>query len=351
MSFITIEGLSKKFDLIHAVKKFTLTIDQGELISFLGPSGCGKTTTLRMVAGFIEPTEGEIKIGEQMVVGRGTNLPPEERNLGMVFQSYAVWPHMTVFQNIAYPLKIKKKTKKEIKEKVAKVVEMVNLQDHVKKYPDQLSGGQQQRVALARALIMEPNLLLLDEPLSNLDAKLRDKMRGEIKNLQERTGVTIIFVTHDQIEALSMSDRIVVMNQGEIQQIGTPNEIYQSPENEFVADFIGKANFLKGKWQEAGEVLLDGTTITVPVNDASPSLAEKDVTLCYRPERIKIEKKKAMEKNQLEGKVTGLTYLGNLVEYVVQLNGVSIKVETSQSLGLAVGSEVIIELPEPVVFS
>lgn len=351
MSFVNIRGLSKKFDLVHAVKDFTLSIEKGELVSFLGPSGCGKTTTLRMIAGFVDPTEGEIEIDEKMVVGQGINISTEERNLGMVFQSYAVWPHMTVYQNIAYPLKIKKKSKKEIKSKVEEVVKLVNLQDHIQKYPDQLSGGQQQRVALARALIMEPDVLLLDEALSNLDAKLRDKMRNEIKSLQKRTGVTIIFVTHDQIEALSMSDRIVVMNFGEIQQVGTPTEIYATPANEFVADFIGKANLLKGTLQRSGEVTIDHTTLSIPVNQPNAALTGDNVTVCYRPEQITIEKRAETNQNQKVGKLIGHTYLGNIIEYVVQVEGVQLKVETSQPLNLSENAEVSLQLPEPIIFS
>lgn len=351
MSFVEIKGLSKKFDQVHAVNDFTLSIEKGELISFLGPSGCGKTTTLRMIAGFIDPTAGEITIDDEMVVGETTNIPTEERNLGMVFQSYAVWPHMTVFQNVAYPLKIKKMNKKEIKTKVEEVLQLVNLQDHVKKYPDQLSGGQQQRVALARALIMEPDVLLLDEPLSNLDAKLRNRMRNEIKTLQERTGVTIIFVTHDQIEALSMSDRIVVMNFGEIQQIGTPNEIYETPANPFVADFIGKANFLKGTLNRSGEVQLEGTNVSLPLSSLDLPANEEKVTLCYRPEQITIETVKENEESALTGQVVERTYLGNIIEYVIQMDSTQLKVETSQPKELPLGTEVAVTLPEPVIFT
>ncbi|WP_249869182.1 ABC transporter ATP-binding protein [Oceanobacillus saliphilus] len=348
MSFITINELTKQFNVVYAVKDFSLKIEKGEFISFLGPSGCGKTTTLRMIAGFIEPTEGKIQIGDELIYGQGVNLQPEERNLGMVFQSYAVWPHMTVFENIAYPLKIKKVNKKKIKDKVSQVVEMVNLQDHVKKYPNQLSGGQQQRVALARALVMEPSLLLLDEPLSNLDAKLRDKMRAEIKNLQTRTGVTIIYVTHDQVEALSMSDRIVVMNQGVIQQIGSPEEMYNSPTNEFVADFIGRTNFLKGR-RDGSSILLEGTSVVIPL-PASENSGKRDVTLCYRPESIKLVKRHNNDANHIQGQIVERTYLGNVIEYVVQVDDVQLKVETADKLNLPLQTNVAIELPEPVIF-
>lgn len=240
MSDVTLEHINKIYDENVVVKDFNLKIKEGEFVSFLGPSGCGKTTTLRMVAGLEQPTSGKILLGADIVNDDSTKIfvSPERRRIGMVFQSYAVWPHMTVFQNVAYPLKIKKIKKSELIERVAKAISQVRLNGLEKRYPHQLSGGQQQRVALARALVMKPRVLLLDEPLSNLDAKLREEMRVEIRELQREIKVTVIYVTHDQIEALTMSNRIVVMDKGVIQQIGTPEEIQRSPKNEFVKRFL-----------------------------------------------------------------------------------------------------------------
>src|SRR3990167_5372621 len=240
MSNVTLEHVQKKYGENRVVDDFSLKISEGEFVSFLGPSGCGKTTTLRMVAGLEEPTEGRILLGDEPVtdVGKKIFIPPEKRKIGMVFQSYAVWPHMTVFQNISYPLKIQKKKKAELQEVVEKVIKQVHLEGLEKRYPHQLSGGQQQRVALARALVMKPRVLLLDEPLSNLDAKLREEMRVEIKELQRQIKVTVIYVTHDQTEALTMSNRVVVMNQGVIQQAGKPEELKTNPSNAFVREFL-----------------------------------------------------------------------------------------------------------------
>jgi iron(III) transport system ATP-binding protein len=240
MSEVNLENVKKNYGDNVVVKDFTLTIKEGEFVSFLGPSGCGKTTTLRMVAGLEKPTSGKIFLGKDIVNDDSLKIfvPPEKRKIGMVFQSYAVWPHMTVFQNIAYPLKIKKVGKDELREQVSKAISQVRLNGLEKRYPHQLSGGQQQRVALARALVMKPRVLLLDEPLSNLDAKLREEMRVEIRELQREIKVTVIYVTHDQVEALTMSNRIVVMDKGIIQQIGTPEEIQKNPKNEFVKAFL-----------------------------------------------------------------------------------------------------------------
>ncbi len=240
MAVIRIDNVSKSFGKTEALKEFTAEFADGEFITLLGPSGCGKTTMLRMLAGFERPTSGAIMIDEKVMSSDKEFVPPEKRGIGMVFQSYAVWPHMNVFKNVAYPLKLRKLPKEEIREKVEHVLEIVNMQDLAERMPDELSGGQQQRVALARALVAEPGVLLLDEPLSNLDAKLRESMRREIKDLQKRLGISILYVTHDQSEALSMSDRVVVMNEGVIQQAGTPMEIFHQPANDFVDQFVGQ---------------------------------------------------------------------------------------------------------------
>ncbi|MEG0237038.1 ATP-binding cassette domain-containing protein [Cetobacterium sp.] len=240
MSYIKIDSIRKKFGKIEVLKGIDLSIEKGEFICFLGPSGCGKTTLLRIIAGLEKSNSGAIYLGKENI----TDLEPSKRNLSMVFQSYALFPNMTVFQNIEYGLKNKIKLKEDRKKKIEKVLELVGLLHIKDKYPDEMSGGQQQRVSLARALAMEPNILLLDEPLSALDAKVREKLRTEIKAIQEKLGITTIMVTHDQEEALTMANRIVIINGGEIVQIGTPEEIYNSPKDIFVADFIGKINFI-----------------------------------------------------------------------------------------------------------
>ena len=246
MSVITIDHVTKSFGDVKVLKEFTEEFKDGEFITFLGPSGCGKTTMLRIIAGFEKPTTGEIRIDGKVVSSKDVFVPPEKRGIGMVFQSYAVWPHMNVFDNVAYPLKIQKVPKAQIKEKVSEILEIVHLSQYANRMPSQLSGGQQQRVALGRALIGEPKLLLLDEPLSNLDAKLRESMRYEIKEIQRKLKITVVYVTHDQVEAMTMSDRVFVINRGVVQQVGSPIEIYRRPKNQFIADFVGKVNFIKG---------------------------------------------------------------------------------------------------------
>ena len=246
MSSVTIKNVTKAFGDNVVIASFNQEFKDGEFITLLGPSGCGKTTMLRMIAGFEKPTSGEIWIGDKLVSSDKVFLPPEKRDIGMVFQSYAVWPHMTVFENVAYPLHIKKIPKDEIRKNVEHVLRIVHLEQYQERIPSQLSGGQQQRVALARALVAKPKLLLLDEPLSNLDAKLRETMRFEIKEIQTTLGISVVYVTHDQTEAMAMSDRIILINRGQVQQVAPPAEIYNHPANQFVADFLGKVDFVKG---------------------------------------------------------------------------------------------------------
>lgn len=240
MSFVEFKNIAKSYGDVKIISDFNLKIEKGEFVSFLGPSGCGKTTCLRMVAGLEKNTSGSISIDGKIVSDIENKIftAPEHRNVGMVFQSYAVWPHMNVFDNIAYPLKIKKMPPSEIKNKVEEILEIVEMNNLGRRMPNELSGGQQQRVALARGLVMRPKILLLDEPLSNLDAKLREKMRVDIRNIQQLFKITCIYVTHDQVEAFSMSDKIVIMNKGDILQVGTPQEIRQNPNSDFVKDFI-----------------------------------------------------------------------------------------------------------------
>lgn len=317
MSTVTINNVTKSFGDVEVLKEFNQVFGDKEFITLLGPSGCGKTTMLRMIAGFEKPTSGEISIGDRVVSSPSTFVPAEKRDIGMVFQSYAVWPHMTVFDNVAYPLKIKKKSKAEIKEKVSKILEVVHLSQYADRLPSQLSGGQQQRVALGRALVAEPSLLLLDEPLSNLDAKLRESMRFEIKEIQKHFGITVVYVTHDQTEAMAMSDRIIVINRGVVQQIGTPSEIYRYPSNQFVADFVGKVNFLRGE-VKGGRIELVGLGQSIPYD--GPLTGKVVVTI--RPENISISTQGGM----LEGRIESMFYLGDVNDCRVSLNGEMVRV-------------------------
>ena len=311
MSEVRIEHVFKRFGDVTAVSDFDLTVKDGEFVSLLGPSGCGKTTSLRMIAGFERATEGEIYIGDHCVSShiKNTFVPPEKRDIGMVFQSYAVWPHMTVTENVAYPLKIQKVPKEERAARVAEMLKLVHLDEYGSRYPHQLSGGQQQRVALARALVMRPGLLLLDEPLSNLDAKLRESMRFEISSIQKELGITFIYVTHDQSEAMTMSDRVVVMSRGVIQQIGTPYEIYRNPANKMVADFIGLVNFVEGEVQ-GDRVYISGTGVSFPNTSGITGSA----TIAVRPENITMSR----TSGTIEGTLVHRFYLGDAVDYRVQ---------------------------------
>lgn len=311
MSEVRIEHVFKRFGDVTAVSDFDLTVKDGEFVSLLGPSGCGKTTSLRMIAGFERATEGEIYIGDHCVSShiKNTFVPPEKRDIGMVFQSYAVWPHMTVTENVAYPLKIQKVPKEERAARVAEMLKLVHLDEYGSRYPHQLSGGQQQRVALARALVMRPGLLLLDEPLSNLDAKLRESMRFEISSIQKELGITVIYVTHDQSEAMTMSDRVVVMSRGVIQQIGTPYEIYRNPANKMVADFIGLVNFVEGEVQ-GDRVYISGTGVSFP----NTSGVTGSATIAVRPENITMSR----ISGTIEGTLVHRFYLGDAVDYRVQ---------------------------------
>ena len=320
MASLSLKSIYKKYPGgVVAVSDFNLEIKDKEFIILVGPSGCGKTTSLRMIAGFERATEGEIYIGDHCVSShiKNTFVPPEKRDIGMVFQSYAVWPHMTVTENVAYPLKIQKVPKEERAARVAEMLKLVHLDEYGSRYPhqfaermpNQLSGGQQQRVALARALVMRPGLLLLDEPLSNLDAKLRESMRFEISSIQKELGITVIYVTHDQSEAMTMSDRVVVMSRGVIQQIGTPYEIYRNPANKMVADFIGLVNFVEGEVQ-GDRVYISGTGVSFPNTSGITGSA----TIAVRPENITMSR----TSGTIEGTLVHRFYLGDAVDYRVQ---------------------------------
>jgi iron(III) transport system ATP-binding protein len=320
--YLTLKNITKVFppqrtgNEVTAVSNANLDIEKGELVTLLGPSGCGKTTTLRMIAGFEFPTTGRIILDGQEI----NSLPPHKREMSMVFQSYAIFPHLNVFENIAYGLNVQRLPKSVIKERVNKVLDLVHLEGYGDRAPTQLSGGQQQRVALARALVMEPKVLLMDEPLSNLDAKLREEMRTEIRRIQKELNITSVYVTHDQIEAMTLSDRIVVMNQGIIEQIGTPVEIYRFPNSRFVADFIGRANFIPGEVCEK-----NGSMLTVNVfgeciglkNIKRDFYKQEAVTLIVRPEMIRIKKTGEL----FQGFIRRAVYLGDVIEYDVEVNG------------------------------
>ena len=320
--YLTLENIVKVFPPrggsleVTAVDGVSLEIEKGELVTLLGPSGCGKTTVLRVIAGFEFPTSGEIILDGQKI----NMLPPNKRSMSMVFQSYAIFPHLNVFENIAYGLNVMRLSQAEIQQRLGRILELVQLTGLDKRAPNQLSGGQQQRVALARALVMEPKVLLMDEPLSNLDAKLREQMRTEIRRIQSELGITSVYVTHDQLEAMTLSDRVVVMNQGQIEQIGTPKEIYRYPRSRFVADFIGRANFIpavcKGKENGALVVAVGDKrlTLTEVRGQFSPDQA---VTLIVRPEMIQIKEQGGM----FPAVVRRVAYLGNAVDYDLEVGG------------------------------
>ncbi|MBD1999892.1 ABC transporter ATP-binding protein [Leptolyngbya sp. FACHB-541] len=322
-SVVYLEGVSKIYPTaageIFAARDVTIDVQPGEFYSLLGSSGSGKTTTLRLIGGFEIPEYGRVWIGGEEV----TEQPPYRRNVHTVFQSYALFPHLTVAENIAYPLRIAKTNRAEVAERVEESLRMFQLKGMGDRRPSQLSGGQQQRVALARALISRPKVLLLDEPLSALDAKIREEVRQELRDLQKQTNLTFIYVTHDQEEALALSDRIAVMHNGQVQQIDTPKQIYDRPTSLFVAQFIGKANFLKGTVLEAnGEtaaVEVSGTKIWAASPGRSPTIGDA-VTLMIRPERLCLGEtaKTAKADNQLSGKVASVTYVGQLVELKVE---------------------------------
>ncbi len=308
---------------VVAVDDVSLDVDSGQLVVLLGPSGCGKTTLLRLIAGLERPEGGTIAIAGRPVVSasQGLYVPPEHRAIGMVFQSYAIWPHMTVYQNVAYALKNKGLSKSEIKRKVAQVLELVELQGLMDRPAPNLSGGQQQRVALARALVSEPQVLLFDEPLSNLDAKLRHQMRSELRRLQRDTGITAVYVTHDQEEALSISDRIVVMYEGRIEQVGSPFEIYNFPKTAFVASFVGTLNTAKAEVVDPGKRLLqiDGVQLQ-SAEDLDGKQKGDQVTIAIRPERFNFiaQEKKA---NILDCTIENITFLGSVVRVQVSVSG------------------------------
>jgi iron(III) transport system ATP-binding protein len=349
---ISIRGVVKRFGAVTAVDRADLFVRDGELFTLLGPSGCGKTSLLRLLAGFYQPDEGEIRFGERVVSG----LPPYERNIGMVFQNYALWPHMTVAGNVAYGLKLRKLGGAEIATRLAEGLRKVNLTGYESRYPGQLSGGQQQRVALARALVLNPDILLLDEPLSNLDAKIRVQVRAEIRKLQQELGITTIYVTHDQEEALSLSDRVAVMKDGRVLQVGRPKELYERPRTRFVADFVGTNNLVPGRVSgRAGAELMVDTAVGTLRAVSDVSVGERCV-LAIRPENVAVDAGAGSSAgNVVRGRVSFVSYLGSALRYDVEAgSGQVLKADIRDPWHhepLSIGREVAVSFPASVTLA
>jgi iron(III) transport system ATP-binding protein len=354
MARIDICGLAKSYtgrNAARAVDGIDLAIADGEVMALVGPSGCGKTTTLQLLAGFMKPDAGTITVGDRLVSSAKGVVPPERRRMSLIFQSYAVWPHKTVFENVAYGLEVRKLPRTEIAERVKRVLQTVRLTDLAQRYPNELSGGQQQRVALARAVVVEPETLLLDEPLSNLDANLREEMRFEIRRIHDTTGITMVYVTHDQAEAMVAADRIAIMQHGRIAQVGTAREIYERPASAFVATFIGRTNTIPGTLVEPGMVELCG--VRMRVRQEGDAIAAGPVTLCVRPHEVGLAAASAGDvggyhgngHNVLVGRVVRQTYLGDARDYLIDVGDVQFRVQGLPSDDHAVGSDVRLDLP------
>lgn len=351
MQDVRVENLVKHFGEVTAVAGVSFDVPKGQLLTLLGPSGCGKTTTLNMIAGFEDPDSGNVYVGDRLISSsvKKVLLPPHERNLGMVFQSYGLWPHLRVKENVAFGLQMRKADKRQISAAVEKALDLVRLTGMGDRYPSQLSGGQQQRVAFARALVYEPDVLLLDEPLSNLDAALREEMRLELKELQSQTGITTIFVTHDQIEAMVMSDTIIVMNNGHIEQMGSPREVYQNPANQFVAGFVGISNFLSAEVIGAARddglipIKIGDTAIFCNMNGAKKG---SKVTLSIRPEDL-VTVSKEIEKdsfNTLKCTIEKSVYMGGMLELWVNAYGQQIRIHGHRIPPLITGDTIFVQI-------
>jgi putative spermidine/putrescine transport system ATP-binding protein len=327
---VALSDVTKRFGSVEAVSHVSLQVDEGEFFSLLGPSGCGKTTMLRMLAGFISPTAGSISIGGINVTG----LPPEKRDVGIVFQNYAIFPHMNVYDNIGFGLRMRKLPRAEIEKRVSAALEQVGLRGYENRYQREMSGGEQQRVALARVLVTQPRILLLDEPLSALDKKLREEMKYWIRDLHAQLGITAVYVTHDQGEALTMSDRIAVMRNGAVEQIGTPREVYEQPQTHFVTDFIGESNILPARVLDVDSqyvrLTLAGFTVMAPRRDVS---RDQQVSLVVRPEHVLLGLDgERRELNRLTGRVTKELYHGSLIRYELQVGEHSLVAESQNTL-------------------
>jgi iron(III) transport system ATP-binding protein len=346
MSFLELSGLTKRYGALTAVDNVSLAIDKGLLVSLLGPSGCGKTTTLRLIAGFLEPDGGEIRVGGRRISAPGATEAPERRNMSMIFQSYALWPHMTIFDNVAYGLKLRKIGRSEIKKRVDAILDATRLSPLAGRYPGELSGGQQQRVSLARALVIEPETLLLDEPLSNLDANLREEMRFEIRRLHDEFRYTTVYVTHDQSEAMTTADLIVVMNQGVVEQVGTPQDVYEKPQSEFVAHFIGGSNIFRGRWDGNDTVDCgDGLMLRC---ESGEFAKEGDTAVSIRHHCIQLSAARpdTVGTNWISGNVTRQSYLGQYRDYLVTLaSGATARTITPVDVDIEKGQTVWLHLP------
>jgi iron(III) transport system ATP-binding protein len=341
---VELRNLTKRYGPLAVVDNVSLRIEHGLLVCLLGPSGCGKTTTLRLIAGFVEPSEGEIAVGDRIVSSPARTLPPEQRNMSMIFQSYALWPHMTVADNVAYGLTLRKFDRATIAKKVGGILATTKLDALADRYPGELSGGQQQRVALARALVIDPQTLLLDEPLSNLDANLREEMRFEVRRLHDEYRYTTVYVTHDQSEAMTTADLIAVMNGGKIEQAGSPEEIYERPRSEFVARFIGASNIVRGRGRDDGRVDFVG----VPLRCAEPTTASgKDVAVSIRPHDIRLSAVSPQgAENVVPATVARQVFLGASRDYMVEVEGgTQLRVVAPAELSIAPGSGVFLQMP------
>ena len=352
MATLKVENLTKKFSSVVAVDNVSFEVGEGDFLSLIGPSGCGKTSTLRCIAGLEKPDSGRVLLGDKKLTSmeEGIFIPPYKRNFGMVFQSYAVWPHMTTFDNVSYPLKMEKKyNKKEIEEKTNQVIKMVKLDGLQKRYPAQLSGGQQQRVSLARALVMEPEVLLYDEPLSNLDAKLREQMRYDLLELHSRLNIPALYVTHDQAEAMVLSKRIIVMNQGKFVQVGVPNEIYNRPINRFVSDFIGLTNFIKGSLKEVYEgrealVETNMGNFRCSISKLLDTKVDREVLISVRPEKIQTRTSKFSETvNVFKGNVKNSVFVGPYYDIFFESGDVSLRIQENEFVDIENGQEIYIQ--------
>ncbi len=345
MAAVELRGLTKRYGALAVVDAVSLKIEHGLLVCLLGPSGCGKTTTLRLIAGFVEPSEGEIVVGDRVVSSPARTLPPESRNMSMIFQSYALWPHMTVADNVAYGLTLRKVSRADIATKVAGILSTTKLSALADRYPGELSGGQQQRVALARALIVEPETLLLDEPLSNLDANLREEMRFEVRRLHDEYRYTTVYVTHDQSEAMTTADLIAVMNLGKIEQLGRPEDIYDRPRSEFVARFIGASNIVKGKALDRSHVSVAGVPLRCVGADLTPG-SDTAVSIRQHEARLTTAPPGGASDNMLPATVTRNVFLGNSRDYMVELgDGTQLRAVTAPQESIPQGAKVWIHLP------
>ena len=349
MASIRIERVTNRFGGVTAVRDLSLDVRDRDFVTLLGPSGCGKTTLLRLIAGFMAPDEGTIRSGDTTLSTPARVVPPEDRGMGMVFQNYAIWPHRTVYQNVAFGLEVRRVSRAEARARVTKVLELVNLAGMERRYPNELSGGQQQRVALARSLVVEPGILLLDEPLSNLDAKLRERMRWELKELQRRTGITFVYVTHDQAEAMALSDRIAVMHAGEVAQVGPPRDVYARPATRTVADFMGLVNLVPGRvTRVAGEASLVAIGGNGTLSVALPAGAAEGQTVhvAIRPESLRLDPVEPGHPGvALAGRVVDVTFLGNLTDCHVTLDdGTRLRVQLDPRRVVAVGQPVQVHL-------